>query len=54
MVERPRTLQEKDRHPDKNNDDDDNRIFYQPGEPDPRSAMPLKLGIDRRHTFLAC
>jgi hypothetical protein len=44
-------LQKKNSHPDKDDNDDDDRIFDQPGEPDPRSTMPLKFGIDRRHTL---
>jgi hypothetical protein len=44
-------LQQKDSHPDKDDDDDGDRIFDQPSEPDPRSTMPLKFGIDRRHTL---
>jgi len=46
-------LQEKNCHPDKDDDDDGERIFDQSREPDPRSTMPFKLGIDRRHAFLA-
>ena len=48
------TLQKKDRHQNKNDDDGGDRILDQPGESDPRSTMPFKFGIDRRHTFLAC
>jgi hypothetical protein len=44
-------LHKKNSHPDKNDDDDGDRIFDQPGEPDPRLAMPFKLRIDRRHTL---
>jgi len=44
-------LQKETSHPNKNDDDDGDRIFDQPGKSDPRSTMPLKFGIDRRHTF---
>jgi len=44
-------LQKENSHPNKNDNDDGDRIFDQPGESDPRSTMPLKFGIDRRHTF---
>ena len=49
---RHRALRQKNSHPDKDDDDDGDRVFDKPGEPDPRLTMPLEFGIDRRHTFL--
>lgn len=44
-------LHEKNGHPEKDDNKDGDRIFDQLGKPDPRSTVPLKFGIDRRHSL---
>jgi len=45
-------LNQKDRHPDKDDHDQDDRVFDEPRKTDPRPTMPLEFGVDRRHAFL--